>query len=220
MPMTAFDPRVHGFPFANRFRNNVAVLPGGAKIRTSGRCGGMAYAALDIFHAGRTAPAHDWSRFPLGVPPDGTPLADYLYRRLFDSYLEVSAVRFLAWTLLPDLHHPIFSGVTKWTGEEVRRFRAQIDEGLPLALGLVGARRIADVGRRNHQVVGIGYTDVRGGTDLHIHDNNHPGVTVTLRWRKGSSELESSHGAPWRGAFVHTYHPHVPPAQIWNPPPS
>lgn len=120
MRTTAFDPAVHGFAFDNRFVNVVADLPGGARIRTHGRCGGMAYAALDIFHAGRTAPPAPLTDPPGGVPPDGSPLADYLLERLLDSYREPSAVRFLAWTLLPDERTPLFKGVAAWTDEELR----------------------------------------------------------------------------------------------------
>lgn len=119
MPTTEFRPEIHGFPFPNRFVNDVARLPSGDRIRTNGRCGGMAYAALDIFQAGRIAPQHDWSGSPRGVPPDGTPIADYLSRRLLDSFARTSAVRFLAWTLMPSGRHLLFKGVSGWTADEV-----------------------------------------------------------------------------------------------------
>ena len=80
MPTTAFDPTVHGFGFDDRFVNVVALLPGGLKLRTKGRCGGMTYAALDYFHLGRGAPTYVPSP-PARVPPDRHPLANHLLRR-------------------------------------------------------------------------------------------------------------------------------------------
>src|SRR5690348_4708372 len=52
----AFDPATHGFAFPNAFVNEVLTLPNGARITTAGRCGGMAYAALDYFLAGQPVP--------------------------------------------------------------------------------------------------------------------------------------------------------------------
>ena len=50
MPRTSFTPRQHGFHFDNDFVNRTATLPGFGEIETRGRCGGMAYAALDFHH--------------------------------------------------------------------------------------------------------------------------------------------------------------------------
>jgi hypothetical protein len=45
MPGTRFDPRLHGFHFAN------TVRVAGVTVTTRGRCGGMAYAVLDAGQA-------------------------------------------------------------------------------------------------------------------------------------------------------------------------
>ena len=76
MPRTAFDPAKHGFHFANGFVNNVADLGPLGKITTRGRCGGMAYAALDasvefVLQAG-----------PETVAAHGRNLTELLYQRL------------------------------------------------------------------------------------------------------------------------------------------
>jgi hypothetical protein len=212
MPATPFDPAVHGFRFDNRFVNVVATLPGGPKLRTRGRCGGMTYAALDYFHLGRPAPTYT-PRAPAVVPPDGHPLARYLLTRQLDSFGNDSALRFLAWTLFPDEGLPFAKGVRRWTADEIPKVRAAVDAGRPVALGLIGARAIAEVGRRNHQVVGFGYRTVPGGVDLLVYDPNDHGVTSVLRWRKGQSEIEASNrpSRPWRGLFVHDHDPAVPP---------
>jgi hypothetical protein len=96
MPTTSFDPVEHGFAFPNDFVNVIGTLPGFGKITTYGRCGGMAYASLDYYHHGLRVPEN------ADLPPDGTVLADYIYRRLLDSYLVASASKFISWTLYSD----------------------------------------------------------------------------------------------------------------------
>lgn len=218
MPSTEFDPIIHGFAFPNRFVNEVARLPTGDRIRTGGRCGGMSYAALDIFGAGKRAPTATFPGSPHQVPPDGTPLADYLLRRQLDSFREPSAARFVAWTLFPDSGGPWFGGVRRWTAEEVPKACVSIDQGRPVVLGLVGASKLGDVGRRNHQVVACAYTTTATGVRFDLYDCNTPGRRVTLDWHAGSGLVEASNRRrrPWRGLFVHPHRPVRPPASIWR----
>ena len=64
----------------------IGVIPG-----RYGRCGGMAFAGLDLFLAG--LPVDE----SLGTaPPDGGPLRDYIFRRLLDS-LDDNAGTFFQW---------------------------------------------------------------------------------------------------------------------------
>jgi hypothetical protein len=118
MTMTSFDPAVHGFHFDNRFTNVAGTLPGGLKISTRGRCGGMTYAALDYHHLGRAAPAFVPTA-PARVPPDGHPLSEYLLRRQLDSMANQSALRFVTWTLFPDDGLPFARGVRRTGGVDV-----------------------------------------------------------------------------------------------------
>ena len=212
MPRTTFDPVIHGFRFDNRFVNVVVSLPGVPKLRTKGRCGGLTYAALDYYSLHRAAPAFAPTP-PARVPPDGHPLADYLLRRQLDSFHNDSALRFLTWTVFPDESLAFAKGVRRWTAEEIPRLKAAIDNGTPVAIGLVGARSMSDVGRRNHQAVAFGYTPVAGGIDVLLYDPNSHGVTAVLHWRKGESLIQASNrpGRPWRGLFVHDYVARVPP---------
>jgi hypothetical protein len=212
MPITAFDPTVHGFHFDNDFVNEIATLPGGSTLRTNGRCGGMTYGALDYFHLGRPAPAYT-PRAPAKVPPDSHPLARYLLSRQLESFKNDSAARFLAWTIFPDEGLPFAKGVRKWTASEIPQLRAEIDAGRPVALGLVGARTLRDVGRRNHQAVAFGYQAVTGGVDVLIYDPNDHDTTSILHWRRDQSPIAASNRPrrPWRGLFVHDYTPRVPP---------
>jgi hypothetical protein len=100
VPRTGFDPRAHGFHFANDFVDKVVTVPGYGEVATDGRSGGMAFAALDYWFAGLPVPSHRPGDFPdRAVPEDGTRLADFIHKRLFDSYATWSARHFLTWTL-------------------------------------------------------------------------------------------------------------------------
>ena len=212
MPTTTFDPAVHGFRFGNRFVNVVATLPGVPKLRTNGRCGGMSYAALDYFTLHRAAPVF-MPAPPARVPPDGHPLADYLLRRQLESFANDSALRFISWTLFPDEGLPFAKGVRKWTAAEIPGLKSSVDRGVPVVIGLIGARSLPNVGRHNHQSVAFGYEVVGGGVDVLIYDPNTPGATSVLHWRKGEALIQASNRPtrPWRGFFVHDYEAKVPP---------
>ena len=119
----------------------------------------------------------------------------------------------MTWTVFPDESLPFAKGVRRWTAEEVPGLKSAIDKGKPVVIGLVGARSLADVGRRNHQAVAFGYTPVPGGVDVLIYDPNTPGVTAVLHWRRGEPLIQASNrpGRPWRGLFVHDHVARVPP---------
>jgi hypothetical protein len=212
MPRTGFTPQQHGFHFDNDFVNKVATLPGFGNIETSGRCGGMAYAALDFYFAGIPVPADTI------LPPDGNPLADYIYRRLMDSFLTPSAVQFVSWTLHADHATWFFKGVMRWTREDqLPRLRDAIDAGRPVALGLVGARDLAHVGSQNHQVVAYGYDvdELTQATRIYLHDNNSHDQEVVLTSDPGNPLVDASNRAePWRGFFLQGYSPVAPPAEL------
>ena len=204
----AFDPATHGFAFPNAFVNEVLTLPNGAKITTAGRCGGMAYAALDYFLAGQPVPrwrSDLWA--PGRVPPDSHWLAQLFTQRLRDSFFTGSAAKFVTWSMHSDDETWVFKGVTRWTKEEeLPRIMRSIDAGRPVVLGLVVARSLAAIGD-NHQVIAYGYEQDRstGRVTITIHDNNTPGRPVTLTSEKDQHDWTASNGHPWRGFFVQDY---------------
>jgi hypothetical protein len=222
---TGFVPDQHGFHFDNDFVNVIATLPGFGQITTSGRCGGMSYTALDHFHADLPIPAQRAADFaPATVPADHTPLADYIYRRQLDSLRVWTARHFITWTLASDHATPLAKGVTRWTkDEEIPKLRHRLDAGTPCVLGLVKARKLADIGT-NHQVVACGY-DYQPATDtltIQLYDNRYHDRTVTLTTTRDDPRAILS-GPPgtedWRGFFVHDYNtqtPQLPPQP--NPP--
>lgn len=218
--MTAFDPKKHGFHFSNSFVNVVIPQLTGS-IVTKGRCGGMAFAALDYYYAKLPVPTHRGSNsstkresdFGNGeIPPDGTRLADYIYRRLFDSFL-LNGIKFLSWTQKLDHFTLVYgNGVTKLTKEEeFPKLIQQLANG-PVALGLIKAEHIKDIGK-NHQVVAYGAElDKASGTmTVYIYDNNAPDQTVTLtsdpsdpHFISSLTDANSNHFC-YRGWFVEDY---------------
>ncbi|MDP9352491.1 MAG: hypothetical protein M3P51_13270 [Chloroflexota bacterium] len=185
-----FKPTVHGFRFPNSFVNKVATIPGYGSIETRGRCGGMAYAALDYYYSGVPVPAYKQAVFlPKGSPPDGHWLADYIYARLMNSFFVPSATKFPEWTVHSDHETWFYKGVTKWTKEdEFPKLRACINGGKPAALGLVGADNLVDIGNKNHQVVAYGYDyhPVTKTMTVYVYDNNDPCMEVTLASEPGN----------------------------------
>lgn len=221
----AFDPARDAFRFPNSFVNQVATIPGAGTITTQGRCGGMAFAALDYFLSG--VPVPRWSSRLFGgrgVPPDGHWLADYIYWRLMNSFAAPSSFKYVEWTLKPD--HSTWlggKGVTRWTKEdEFPRLRAMIDAGQPAALGLIDATSLADIGNENHQVIAYGYEwhPQAGTMTVLIQDNNNPGRGDTLRTEPGNPHWDASNTDPWRGWFVIDYVRSNPPVYTRNPAPA
>jgi hypothetical protein len=212
MPRTGFTPQQHGFHFDNDFVNKLADLPGFGEIETYGRCGGMAWAALDFYNARLPVPADT------RLPGDDDPLARYIDRRLLDSFLTPAALQFVTWTLAPDNGPWFLRGVSEWTREDqVPRLRRLIDAGQPVALGLVGARDLTQVGAGNHQVVAYGYEvdEPARTTRIFVYDNNNHDEEVVLTCdRRGPNVEASNRRQPWRGLFVQDYRPVTPPAEL------
>jgi len=201
-----FDPAVHGFAFANRFVD-VFLSVGAFEITTAGRCGGMAYLALDHWNAGRPVPRWPGALWAPGrVPPDGHWLADDIRSRLFDSFRTATAAKFVTWSQSSDHATWISKGVTRWTLEdELPKVVAAVDAGRPVPLGLVVARSLGDIGQ-NHQVLAYGYEkEASGRVTVLVYDNNSPGQEVRLTSEPGRPGWTASNGPQWRGFFVQAY---------------
>ncbi|MEI7578115.1 MAG: hypothetical protein WCK51_14590 [Armatimonadota bacterium] len=172
--MTAFDPAVHGFNFANTFNND--FIPS-VDWTTGGLCGGMCYAAMDHFNDGRRRLPQQWWR-----PATGSEMEEYIY-----SCQTTSTVRNLdRWAEVG--HNPggardseFFTWGIK---DRIPELRRKIDAGTPAIIGLQGH----DNG--SHQVVVIGYdmgayrgdgTGPIGDFKLICYDPNYPGRTTVIR---------------------------------------
>jgi hypothetical protein len=159
-----FLPSRHGFTFDNVWPAQPAVVvptpfgdvPFGKA--NGGLCGGMVFAALDYWNAGRQPPA---SR-----PPLGTPLYSFIVRRLLESWrLPGGVAKYYEWMGMPDTDAPAFQlfgrplltrrGIAyrtisgEWPG-----IRTELDRGSPVPLGVitVSSRQAKDLAL-NHQVL-------------------------------------------------------------------
>ncbi|HLE12892.1 MAG: hypothetical protein A2504_13320 [Bdellovibrionales bacterium RIFOXYD12_FULL_39_22] len=170
---TKFKPDGYGFRFANTFANNAVPE---LEIRTSGLCGGMAYAALDFYYGKIQVPRQDYR------PAPGTTLQNYLYGRQVDSIM-ANLDRWAEYGFNPDgiRNREFFNwGIGSARISELRSF---IDRGEPVVLGLQGASM------GSHQVLAIGYDLGRYTGDfgpfvtdfkIFIYDPNHPKEVKTL----------------------------------------
>jgi hypothetical protein len=210
---TKFDPAKHGFRFVNDFQND--FIPA-LNIRTSGLCGGMSYASLDYYFAGRPVPTQTYR------PANRTPLQSYFYdrnvtsiKRQLDKWIELGfnpfGVRdneFFEW------------GLRGFNGGRLQELRASIDRGIPVPLGLSGCN-----GTGNHCVIAIGYDlgrykgDLKankGDLKIFICDPNYPGQTMTLVPDLGNHYYtyaeDRSH--TWRAYFVDTRYARQTPPTI------
>ncbi len=175
-----FLPSTNGLHFLNYYPHEPTLtiaLPLGRVLpigdAANGLCGGMAFTVADFYEAKRSVPTDTQP------PPAGSPLYQYIVKRLFDSFnLPLGISRYL------ELMEPAFPDVGLGFGlpgrasvmvtDEWPRIQALLDAGHLVPLGLVKVKSSApeDLGK-NHQVLAYGY-DLEG-TDLtlHLYDPNY-----------------------------------------------
>ncbi len=214
---------VHGFlpsTYALHFPNDFPPAPifrfglGSARIpigsAANGLCGGMVFAARDLFEAGVPAPP---DRVP---PPRGAPLFRFLVRRLFASFdLPAGPLRYWVWMARPTVGGGAARGLTGRTIErEWPKVKAEIDGGRLSALGLIRTRSINPLSLGlNHQVLAYGYDsdDEAGTVALSVYDPNHPdgdALPLVLRTSGADRGIEYVAGElPVRGFFRTRYRP-------------
>ncbi len=215
MVKTDFVPSRDGFHFPNHFTNNIQII-GGLSITTSGRCGGMAFGALDYFTRGIPVPTCNGADFgEAQAPSDGTPLADYIYKRLMDSLIKYGAT--YIYKHFESDHETLLAGkglVKETKEDEWPVLKSYLDNGRPVVLGLIAYNGgLADC----HQVVAYGYTVANGIIKISIYDNNLPDddtvtlestvdLTANLHWNEvnssGQVRTQSGKDIIWRGFFV------------------
>jgi hypothetical protein len=201
MPKTSFVPSTHGFRFLNEFPDKeLGVVP------MYGACGGMAYASLDYFLAGRPIPPYT------KTPSNSSVLGRYIWDRHWDS-----TVRSWHATKHAELSACLDDQALarRTTRSEWERLCAAIDKGTTVVLGLIGWGTVPS---RNHQVVAHGYDD-RPQT-VYVYDNRVGPEEICLvndgrsaYWcsRAGPSGSSSAGEARWRGWFLESaYRPHSP----------
>jgi hypothetical protein len=216
--VTGFVPSVQGFHFANAWPSGPTVRLGpfdprwiGIGDASDGLCGGMVYAAGDLFAARVAMP-------PDRVPPtNGSPRFRAIVRRQVES---------LGWLTVPVRFWLRSALGGSLGGDRARatldrewpKARALIDAGRPAVIGLI---RSASVDPRaltgNHQVMAWGYAEDGRGVTLQLYDPNWPDrddvtITIDLDPAFRPTGLRQSTGEPLLGWFVLPYSPADPKA--------
>ena len=156
-----FKPSISGLHFGNLFPHapvlRIPLPPFGCLPvgdAAGGLCGGMIFAARDYYEAGLSPPVNT------APPPQGSPLFNYLVRRLFASFnLPGGPIKYFAWMNLPDRDRPGARGVVwRTVRREWPRVRADLEGGKLSPLGLVRVHSANpwQLGK-NHQVLAYGY---------------------------------------------------------------
>lgn len=171
---TSFLPSVNGWKFTNSWPAvpnrviNLGLFGIPIGNASDGMCGGMVWAAIDYFMAGRSIP-------PLATAPPNLqdPYFNFVAERLYDSFeLPMGPVN----TYIPYMsaQFPADKRPYVTIKEAIPRIRACIAQGQPAPLGLIGAisdNIIADLGK-NHQVLAYSYKRDGPWVTLGIYDPN------------------------------------------------
>jgi hypothetical protein len=198
---TDFTPKRNGFHFPNSFVNPNELIPGYGTITTYGLCGGMSFASLDYYHAGRPIPTHIAGDFPGGaeVPPVGDILYQYIYDRQlnsFNPFANPSVIKFI--TQAQGLLGRTCYEVT--VQDEWPLITAALDSGQPVPLGLI-AESIDPT--KSHQVVATGYDP--SPKQIQIYDCIYPDTDITLLLDDAGQVVRESTGDQWKGLFLEQY---------------
>ena len=228
-----FLPSRHGFAFTNSWPSQPGIvlpLPGrsmGIGNAARGLCGGMVFAALDYWQTGVAPPAVR--------PAGGSPLYQFIVRRLIDSWhIPAGVGRYYLWMNLPDGDYRLDlpgaprrqrRGVRRLTFEQQwPRIRGSIDAGQPAALGVVTmASAWPGVLGRNHQVLAYAYELSGSVVTLAVYDpNSGPDDRIRIAFDTAARmprAFEHNLGIAWpvRGLFLTAYSPVTPPPV--TPPP-
>ena len=214
----AFSAAANGFAFANRWPHVPPLrfrIGGPVPLElaigdaANGLCGGMAFAALDLWFAGVAPPTDP------APPAGGSPAFRYLVRRQLDSFeLGLGPARFY---LLGAPWRTAASRSREVLARELPRVRRELATGRPVALGLVHAVSANPATLiQDHQVVACGQEPGPdpGSLALRIYDPNLPGddsVRLVIRNLPGSElELTYSGGPPVVAFFRQGYRPRDP----------
>src|SRR5271165_5306244 len=223
-PPASFLPSRDGFAFTNSWPSAPAVsVPtpfGSVGIGNAalGLCGGMVFGALDYWEA-QVAP-------PVAQPAPGTPLFQFIVKRLIDSWhVPAGVAEYYQWMNLPTadssfsvLGRTLVSqrGLSWRTIEQQwPQVKASIDAGQPAALGLV-TMASANPGMlgHNHQVLAYAYQLAGSAVSLRVYDPNTgraDDVHIQFSTSAPTTATSFSHniniGFPVRGFFLTAYSP-------------
>jgi hypothetical protein len=209
----SFRPSRHGFAFANAWPAAAAISIQtpvgriGIGNAARGLCGGMVFAALDYWRAGRQPPAIR--------PTAGAPLYRFIVRRLLESWrLPGGVVEYYLAMLATDGDLAARTIARQWP-----RARALLDRGQPVTLGVVTVASANPLLLgANHQVLAYSYRQAGAEVTLLVYDpNSGPDDDVSVRFSTvvppgGAFIHNIAVSWPVRGFFLTRYTPAEPPA--------
>ncbi|MCE5202725.1 MAG: hypothetical protein LLG24_00665 [Actinomycetia bacterium] len=193
---TAFRPSLHGFPFPNLWDANTF-----GPIASRGMCGGMVFAALDAFEAGRTS--------ALELPPT-LPSRDSETHRRIRRYQRESVVTHAGWNLrrfavLTYLPTPSPAGAGITTRQDLPPLFDALAAGKPVPLGLISALGLRHL-VQNHQVLAWAGDFGEREVVVRVYDPNYPlrdDVVLEVGFDSGPViEHAGSRRTAWRGFFI------------------
>ncbi len=212
---SGFTPLVNGLKFANHFElvnfSKVSLPLFHTRPISLGRivyglCGGMCFAALDYYTAGRSIPDI------VHVKEISRRLFWYLWQRQLNSMRIGMLFRVFSWMFSSGQS---LAKQVAWA--EIPRLRRSLDAGQPVVLVLVRVKGLSNP-TRNHQVTATGYeldASIHKMT-IYLYDPNHPceepTLSLDLSRPEEGIELHQSSGEALRGLFVIDYKPHIPPS--------
>ncbi len=221
--LTGFTPNTNGLHYPNSWPSEpditIATPFGSIPIgdASNGLCGGMAFAAADLFVAKRLPPETNQN------PPAASPAFDYIVKRLIDSFnIPAGVAEYYEWMVLgrADVGFGLVIHGTSYrtVEEELPKLRQAIDKGIPCTLGLilVNSTNPADLGK-NHQVMAYAYADQGNTTTVSVYDSNVPDTEVTITFstshpERGTKFDYSGNEAELFGFFTVPYRPADPSA--------
>jgi hypothetical protein len=190
------------------------VLPIGDAA--NGLCGGMVFAAADFFEARQAVPPDT------DPPPAGSPLYQFIVKRLLDSFnppLGIGRYIELMEPAFPDagIGFGLPGRASVMIHEEWPRIKSTLDAGHPVPLGLIKVKsdQLQDL-CKNHQVLAYGY-DLHGtALTIWLYDPNYPNrddVHIQLSIASVTAPVPLAYAPPEPlYCFFHTpYTPATPP---------
>jgi hypothetical protein len=199
---TSFSAAGNGFRFTNDFPDGYWNI-GPVKFASHGLCGGMSFAALDYYFAGKPVPE-------TATTPSATsdPLGTYIDARQQQSV----AANFGHWTTM--LTNPDDHALAYWsTHDEWNKLKAGVAANHPVPIGL----GLYMNGASSHQVVGTGYQEGAQERWIWTYDPDWPGSEGyvylppgQLHWQDEIREQDPN-WPTWRGFFVSDYTPQSAP---------
>lgn len=183
---TGFDVSKNGFKFANTDNK-------------SGKCGGMCFAAMDLFCAGYSVPEIDEMSDILQTDFGNT----YLTRRQQECASPAVLDKIRDWMSMDEIT------ISEWTRKEFDRLKKELSKGHPSALILINkdSRKTGD-NKANHMVLAnryVYYDKSSKRATIYIYDPNYRQEEQYLKFTPGNPGeiiVLTLNGLPVRGFFI------------------